>query len=374
MNPVSPLEKKIKRLFWNLTGWMILAEKETSPAKIRSVLVLRPDRLGDFVLSVPALTALQKKLGSTGQWTLVAGRPNAALARYYFPQARVWVFKKGFFSRIDLWLKILLNSFDAVIDLHSYPFSTTTALLSALSGSPARVGFWAKDDFQEYENISKSIFNKGLEVPHKNISEVQKSFLLVEKLFPPAKTSPFKTDLRPLSQETVEEVQKFYSQIGLSSKHKVLGIHPTLQKKDNRWSQKNYLDLIRRLNSIKGLKIIVLHGKGEDAELKEFQKQAVSFSYVFTLPSDDLFFILEAAKRFDALVCNDSGIMHLCAWVTKIIAIFGPSDPKRWGPQNRPGVKHQVFQTKDRSCDSVKPQKVVLAVKRELSEFQTGVL
>jgi ADP-heptose:LPS heptosyltransferase len=88
---------------------------------------------------------------------------------------------------------------------------------------------------------------------------------------------------------------------------------------------------------------------------------------VFTLPSDDLFFILEAAKVLDALICNDSGIMHLCAGVTKIFAIFGPSDPKRWGPQNRPGVKHQIFQAKDGLCDSVRSQQVFLAVKRELS-------
>jgi len=263
-------------------------------------------------------------------------------------------------------LKILMNSFEAVIDLHSYPFSTTTALLTMLSDSPIRIGFWAKGDFQEYKDVSKMVFKDGIEAPDENLSEVQKSFLLIKKLFPDAKLSESKMDLRPSPQKTVKKVKIFYSQIGLSSKDKVLGIHPTLQKKDNRWSQKRYVELIRQLGLLKGLKIVVLHGKGETAELKEFQKQAAGFSHVFTLPSDDLFFILEAAKRFNGLVCNDSGIMHLCAWVTKIFAVFGPSNPKRWGPQNRPGVKHQVFQAKDGLCDSVKPQKAFLAVKREL--------
>src|ERR1700679_1891610 len=98
MSPFHSFEKNFKKLFWNLIGWIISAEKKTTPSKIRSVLVLRPDRLGDFVLSVPALGALQKSLGSSGRWTLVAGRPNADLAKFYFPQARVWVFKKNIFS------------------------------------------------------------------------------------------------------------------------------------------------------------------------------------------------------------------------------------------------------------------------------------
>src|SRR5665213_692330 len=366
MSSISFLEKNFKKLFWNLISWFIPLEKKIDPRKIRSVLVLRPDRLGDFVLSVPALEALQKKLGSSGQWTLVAGQPNADLAKFYFPRARVWVFKKNIFSRVNLWLKISLNFFDAVIDLHSYPFSTTTALLTILSGSPIRIGFWAKEDFQEHKDISKMVFKGGIEAPDENLSEVQKSFLLIKKLFPDTKLSASKKDLRPFSRETVKKVQSFYSQMGVSSKDKVLGIHPTLRKKDNRWSQKRYIELIRQLSLLGGVKIVVLHGKGEDAELKEFQKQTDGLSCVFTLPSDDLFFILEAAKRFNGLVCNDSGIMHLCAWVTKIFAVFGPSNPKRWGPQNRPGVKHQVFQAKDGLCDSVKPQKAFLAVKREL--------
>jgi ADP-heptose:LPS heptosyltransferase len=367
MAPFSSFEKKIKKIFWYLTGWIISAGKKNSAIKIRSVLVLRPDRLGDFILSVPALEAIEKGLGPSGQWTLVAGKPNADLARFYFPKARVWVFKKNIFSRAGLWARLWLGSFDAVIDLHSYPFSTTTALLSVLSGSSIRIGFWAEGDFREYKDISKRIFNNGVEAPLENISEVQKGFLLVKKIFPDAKLGLARASLKPLSQTTVKAVRKFYSQIGISPKDKILGIHPTLQKKDNRWSQKRYLELIGQLGLLKGFKIIVLHGKGENAETREFQTQSLHFPNVFTLPSDDLFFILEAAKVLDALICNDGGIMHLCAGVTKIFAIFGPSDPKRWGPQNRPGVKHQIFQAKDGLCDSVRSQQVFLAVKRELS-------
>jgi ADP-heptose:LPS heptosyltransferase len=367
MGPSSFFEKKFKKIFWRLADRFLPSETRTIPAGIRSVLVLRPDRLGNMVLSMPALEALQEKLGYSGRLTLVAGERNADLARFYFPNARVWVFRKNIFSRVSLWLRLWFNPFDAVIDFHSFPFSTTTTLLAILSGSPIRIGFWANRDFQEYEDISKRVFKDGMKAPDENLPEFQKGFLLVKKLFPGAKPVFLKAERRSFPRKPVEEVRKFYAQVGITAQDKVLGIHPTLQKHDNRWSRKQYLELIWDLGSIKGLKIIILHGKGENDELKEFRKQSDRFSNVFTLPSDDLIYMLEAAKRFSGLVCNDSGIMHLCALVTKIFAIFGPSDSRRWGPQNRPGVKHQVFQAKDGLCDSVKPREVFLAVKKELS-------
>ncbi|HTA75651.1 MAG TPA: glycosyltransferase family 9 protein, partial [bacterium] len=272
----------------------------------------------------------------------------------------------NFFSRAGLWFRLWFNSFDAVIDLHSYPFSTTTTLLSVFSGAPIRIGFWAAGDFREYSGVSERVFNRGTNAPSENLPEVQKSFLLIKQLFPQAKLDLSKTKLPSVSKETTASVKSFYAKAGIGARDKVLGIHPTLQKKDNRWSQEKYMELIKGLASVKDLKVIVVHGKGETTELERFQKLTIGFSNVFTLPNDDLFFILEAAKGFDGMVCNDSGIMHLCAWVTPLFAVFGPSNTKRWGPQNQNGIKHHVFQTKDGLCDSVKPGQVAHVVRKDL--------
>jgi ADP-heptose:LPS heptosyltransferase len=365
MSSASSFEKKFKIFFWNLIEDVLPENRKVLSAEVRAVLVIRPDRLGDFVLSIPALEALQTRL-EPGQMTIVAGDRNADLARFYFPKSRIWVFKKNIFIRVILWLRLWFNSFHAVIDFHSYPFSTTTTLLTVLSGSPIRIGFWATGDFREYNGISKRVFNYGVKPPNENLPEVQKSFLLVRQLFPKAKLGALKVHLEVFSRRTVEVVKSFYAEAGITSKDKVLGIHPTLRKQDNRWSQDRYFELVKQLSLGKALKIVVIHGKGEKTELKQFQKLMEGFSNVLTLPCDDLFFILEAAKRFDGLVCNDSGIMHVCSWITPIFAVFGPSNVKRWGPQNQPGLKHQVFQAKDGLCDSVKPKQVVQIVRNKL--------
>src|ERR1700722_18186931 len=197
MSSASFLEKNFKKLFWNLMGSFLPENRKVSSAEVRSVLVIRPDRLGDFVLSIPALEALRISLGSSGKMTIVAGESNADLARLYFPQSKIWIFKKNIFSRLYLWFSLWLSPFDAVIDLHSYPFSTTTTLLSVLSGSPIRIGFWAQGDFREYEAVSKRVFNHGVKAPSENLPEAQKSFRLIKQLFYKAKLQKIKPPVIP---------------------------------------------------------------------------------------------------------------------------------------------------------------------------------
>src|SRR6185436_15584571 len=109
------------------------------PKTFSSILILRPDRLGDFILSMPAIEALRKGMGPAARFTLVAGDRNEEMARFFFPKARIWVSWKSPFRRILIFLKIMAGRYDAVLDLHSYPFSTTSAMMALLSGSPVRI-------------------------------------------------------------------------------------------------------------------------------------------------------------------------------------------------------------------------------------------
>jgi ADP-heptose:LPS heptosyltransferase len=366
----SSLEKTVKRYFWN---WVSHRMGAAGPLKLRlgnspSILALRPDRLGDFILSTPALLALQKQAGSGLKLNLVAGERNAEIARFFFPKATVLVSGNSFLKKLLLWARLWRGRYDASLDLHSYPFSTTSALSTLLSGSPLRVGFEAKGEFKE---LSKRVFNLGVPSPPEDIHESEKSFLLVKKLFPSVKKtsrSSFKFPSVPAS--ITAQVDFFCKEAGMRRKTRVLGVHPTLQKEDNRWSRENYVELIRQLGAVPNLIVLVVHGRGEEDELREFLRTAGKIPNLFVLPQDDVLFILEAAKRFDLFVCGDSGLTHLAALVTRIFAVFGPSDPKRWGPLEV-GNQHKLFRKKNKKCDSVKPTEVAREIKK-LFRYKTG--
>ncbi|HET9869001.1 MAG TPA: glycosyltransferase family 9 protein, partial [bacterium] len=219
------------------------------------------------------------------------------------------------------------------------------------SGSPVRVGFTD----QRQGHPSGKIYNLGVPLCPEDLQERDKNWKLVERLFPgmgkpPALRCP------ALPAGTERKVAAFYRSAGIGPRDRVLGLHPTLGKADNRWSQKKYLELLRRLSRKGGFKFVLVHGWGEGEALARFQAMAARVPGVTALPETDLFFILGAARRFAGLVCNDSGLMHALSLVTRVAAVFGPSEPSRWGPIGPHA--HRIFRAADRRCDSVRPADV----------------
>jgi ADP-heptose:LPS heptosyltransferase len=362
----SRFEKKLKKSFWAVMGWWMGSERSESirPKNFSSVLLLRPDRLGDFILSASAIEALRKKMGTRTRFTLVAGERNETIARFLFPKAKVLVFRRSLLQRFFIFLRLILGRYDAVLDFHSYPFSTTSAVMALLSGSPWRVGFW---DGGGSKALSQRVFNLGMPPPALFLHEREKSFRLAGKLSPELRRSRRPLELPPVPTAVRESVWAFYKNHGIDRGTRVVALHPTLQKKDNRWSQSRYLELIERLQDIPNLRIVVTHGRGEAKELERFQAALGSRPRVFVLPKNELLFILEAAKRFDLFVGGDSGLTHLVALVTRVFGIFGPSDPRQWGPLEVGKGKPGIFRKKDKLCDSVSASEVAREIKRALT-------
>lgn len=362
---LSAFEKGTKKSFWSLLDRLIPegVPGPFKPGKSPSILILRPDRLGDFILSTPAIRALQKRLGPSARWTLVAGERSHEAARALFPGCKVLVFRKNVLSRLFLFTRLLIGRYDAVVDLHSYPFSTTSALMSLLSGGARRVGFWDKGGSAK---ISRQVFNLGAAPPAESLHERDKSSLLAKRLVPGlALGDPRRFAIPPIPRDGTLRVDSFFRKMG-GGTGPILGLHPTLQKKDNRWSPKNYAELVRLLSKFPELRLVLVHGKGEEDELERFQRSLGTLPNVFALPENGLLFILEAAKRFDLFVCGDSGLTHWAALATRVFSIFGPSDPRRWGPLDTGKGRPRIFRKKDHRCDSVHPSEIAREVQKAL--------
>jgi ADP-heptose:LPS heptosyltransferase len=329
-----------------------------------SILILRPDRLGDFILTTPALAELEKLSGGSQGWTIVAGTSNAQAARFFFPKAKVLLFERSLISRCFLFWKLFRNHFDLTIDFHSFPFSATSAFLALLSGSPFRVGFHAQGDNEE---LSHRVFNLGVPQPNPYQHESEKSWSLLGPLVGGVAPRIHAPQTPALPAETESRVEAFFKSVGGADKNFRVGLHPTLLKEDNRWSLNRYLELIERLSRLNGIQVFLVHGKGEEGQLRDLLERMGPRSHVFTLPENDLLFILGAAKRFDLFVCNDSGLMHWGALVTPVIALFGPSDPRQWAPLTEEKTRLQIFSSNDKLCDSIEPLEVAQEIERRMA-------
>jgi ADP-heptose:LPS heptosyltransferase len=107
---------------------------------------------------------------------------------------------------------------------------------------------------------------------------------------------------------------------------------------EKRWPAERYAALADRLRAEHGARVVLLGGPGDRTVVDAVRSTAAA-------PPDDLSgarplaevaAIIEAC---DLYVGNDSGIAHLAAAVgTPVVAVFGPTDPRRYGPVPGAGV------------------------------------
>jgi ADP-heptose:LPS heptosyltransferase len=114
-------------------------------------------------------------------------------------------------------------------------------------------------------------------------------------------------------------------------KRMVVAVHPGSGSRQKCWPVERFAGLLNRLRRMEA-QIIIVSGPA-DKEIVERLKAKVNddFPLVDHLSLPKLAAVLKQCNLF---IGNDSGITHLAAAVgVRTLAIFGPTDPKIWGPR-----------------------------------------
>jgi lipopolysaccharide heptosyltransferase II len=135
----------------------------------------------------------------------------------------------------------------------------------------------------------------------------------------------------------------------------IVGVNPGGDWRSKRWSTDNFAIVADKIIEEFNSKIILLGGPGEEDIGKEIQQKmkndAVNLSGKLEL--NDLAYII---SRFDLLITNDSGPMHVgTATKTPLVAIFGPGDPALVGPYASQKLYRQAYKGLDcQPCNNKK--------------------
>jgi ADP-heptose:LPS heptosyltransferase len=99
------------------------------------------------------------------------------------------------------------------------------------------------------------------------------------------------------------------------------------------WEPEKFGDVARRL-AAKRDATIVLTGSKPDRSLVDSIRKAVPAGQVVDVAGEiDLLLLAALLQRMDLLITGDTGPMHLATAVgTPVVAVFGPSDPRRYAP------------------------------------------
>ena len=292
---------------------------------LRRFLLVRTDRIGDVILSMPVATAIKQTVPGVyvallcRQETAVIGERNPDVDEVITidtPEGR----RRSFFELVDI---VRSGSFDCALIIHP---TFAIALAIAKAGISVRVGTgyrWYSYLFSEchYEHRKKSVKH-----------EADYNLGLLQALHFPPVSPVFRFVIQ---DEDRQNASAALTEIGIGDDEPFCVVHPGSGGSAMDWPLKYYAaacDLfIRRLN----LPVVVSWGSHE-RELAEKVQQQTSGDVrmlpgILSLPA-----LAALLHRASFLLAPSTGILHLSNTVgTPVIGLYPPiphESPTRWGP------------------------------------------
>lgn len=215
--------------------------------------------------------------------------------------------------------------YDLVVDLTD---GDRAAILSWITGAPIRVGFNREDLWRGW------LYTHLAPARQHPISIIRQHLIALEVLGIPAVESMPLLTVRP-DDEVAATVALAAVEIG--NGERFVAVHPGARYWFKRWPAERFAVLINYVQGKLGEKVVLVGGD-QDREIAEGILGHVGTgrrSLVGHLEPVELAALLRRASLF---VGNDSGPMHIAAAMgTPVVGLFGPTDPRVWGP---PGHGH----------------------------------
>jgi ADP-heptose:LPS heptosyltransferase len=114
--------------------------------------------------------------------------------------------------------------------------------------------------------------------------------------------------------------------------------NPGMTLLSKRWSPEGFAAIADRLVDTYGARILLV-GAASDAEAAEAVRRAMRHEPLMLIGKANLGQLAALYEHCMLMIGNDSGVMHLAVAVgVPVVAVFGPSDARVYGPYGRRGI------------------------------------
>ncbi|MFH1381172.1 MAG: lipopolysaccharide heptosyltransferase II, partial [Candidatus Omnitrophota bacterium] len=308
----------------------------------KRILLTRTDRIGDVVLSTPAIKAVRDKYPDSYiafmvrpyAKDIVDGNPYLDEVIIYDKYGK----QKGLISTILFALDLRKKKFDLSIMLHP---TNRVHLISFLAGIPKRIGYDRK--------LSYLLTRK---VPHlKQEGKKHESEYTLDLLKTIGIAAKEKELFVPVHEKDIEKVEKLLSEYHVGKDVLLIAINPGASSRSKMWPPRNFAKLADSLTEKFRARILIVSNaankEAANATALAMKYEPVNFAGRTTVGE-----LAALLTKCDLFISNDSGPVHIASAVgTPVVSIFGRRNPglspRRWGPT---GKRNVVFH-KDVGCD-----------------------
>ena len=293
----------------------------------RKLLIVRTDRMGDLLMSLPAIRSIRREMPGTSIH-LLAQRQLHPLLEGHPDLDHLHPFEPGQdrggrrLLRAAAWLR--RERFDAVIMMNPSKFFHAA---SFLAGVPLRIGYRRKLGFLLTRSLPDT---KG----ERDLHETEYNLELVRLLGIPAKGEPPSLPPRP---ELERRARELLEQSGLPSGVRPVALHPWTSNPAKNLPAELFWETARWL--IGEGQTVLLIGQPEEGE-----PAAVPSGVVNLVGRTPLEILPSVLRRCRLLLSNDSGPVHVAAAVGTPTLVVAPRSHERQLRRWRPaGTAHRIL-------------------------------
>jgi len=308
------------------------SSRELDPTAIRRILAVRLDRLGDLVLTLPALDDLADAYPNAHRAVMVPPA-HAPLLRGRSAIHRVVVAEHdgdvgALAIRIAAIEPDLAIDFSPVDDLRA-------ARAMALARVPFRVGL-AGGGREVYFTETIAPGRQSRPLTETNGLVIRASGGI------PSNAAP----VVEVDRDSGFEAEGLLRQLGAPSGWPRIAVHPGGYYPSQRWPVERFADVAVALAARHTGKVVILGGPGDDELVRALHRFGAEHSVM--VPPVDVANLAAVLSRCDILIANNSGPLHLGGAVgLPTVSVMGPTDPVRFWPM---GAEQAVLRRRELAC------------------------
>ncbi len=308
---------------------LFFLKRKKMPANPSRILIMRSAGIGDVLMSTALVRAIRLAYPNAhitylvGEWSAPAIKNNPDIDEIITYHDEI-IFKKKIAGTIEIIKQIKSKKFEIAIILDK---AWEWNMLAFLFGIPFRIGFERKGE--GFANNFNVVFEgKKYELEYyRDIANLAG-----------AKNAPKHMYMYPKPAD-IKKIQKILSKHKINPKKLIVispggAKNPGQELAEKRWPAQNYAKVADLLIQ-KKYSVVLLGGKTDkeiNKKVLQNMKRKPALNIAGELSLSESAALLSKSRL---MITHDSGPMHLgAAMNTTIVAIFGPTDPKRFAPQN----------------------------------------
>jgi lipopolysaccharide heptosyltransferase III len=291
------------------------------------ILLIQLKRIGDLILTTPALAAIREKFPSA-KITLVISADCKALAPAISGANTLLVMPRGL-NGFSTLVTIAGNRFDYCID---FTRTDRSALLVLLSHAKKRIVSFR---IKVRSRFRTRLYNQL--VPHRmrDMQTIDYHLALLEPLGISGASRAVRLELPKSANRGAEELLKHYN-----IRKPFIVFHPGSARPEKFWEAERWCAVINDVADKHDVDLVLTGGSAplEQAHIREI-KSRLRRAIVDLSGKTDLLTLAALISKAQMLVTVDSAPMHLAAATkTPQVILFGPTNPFHWRPLDSPAL------------------------------------